>query len=136
MVVVTPCGRSTATWMVVVQSAYTRVRESFRRPAIRGTVRRMSWGLDFPLVELAQRLVSTRLRVERLRLAQRIQAVEAQAVAQGASPIPLKDLRAALNPLVPPAHDRVDRALVLPRKAEGYWRKRYLTPRTMPGSVF
>lgn len=96
----------------------------------------MSWDTDFQLVDVAQRLIETRLRVERLRIAQRLQALEARVTASGGAPLDLSGLRKALVPPSPPAPDRVDRALVLPRKLAGVWRKRYLTVQTKPGSIF
>jgi hypothetical protein len=96
----------------------------------------MAWGIDVPLAELAQRLVDTRLRVERIRLAQRLQALEAKAGSLGVSTKELRDLRRSLQQATPLSPDRVDRALVLPSKPAGVWRRRYLAVHSKPGSVF
>lgn len=96
----------------------------------------MAWGIDIPLVELTQKLVDTRLRVERLKLLQRIQRLEERITLRGTPPKSLNDLRKALQAATPLAPDRVDRALVLPRKPAGVWRRRYLSVQTKPGSVF
>lgn len=96
----------------------------------------MSWGNEFPFADLAQRLIETRLRAERVRLAQRLQTLEARAEARGFETQGLRDLRKSLQHTSAPAPDRVDKALVLPRKPDGVWRRRYLSVRTRPGSVF
>ena len=96
----------------------------------------MTWGTDFQWGEVVQRLVDTRLRTERIRLAQRLQAVEARAARAGLSTKELRDLRKALQPIVVLAPGRVDPVLVLPRKPEGIWRRRYLKVTTKPGSIF
>jgi len=96
----------------------------------------MAWGNDFPLVDLAQRLVDTRLRAERIRLVQRLQGIEVRADLQGLSTKELKDLRKALQQPTLLAADRVDPALVLRSKPEGIWRRRYLSVQSKPGSVF
>jgi len=97
---------------------------------------RMAWGTDFPLVEVAQQLLETRLRAERLRLGQRLQALESRVEARGLPTEGFKDLRKALFPPTPPAPDRVDPSLVLLRKPKGVWRRKYLAVRVKPGSVF
>lgn len=96
----------------------------------------MPWGNDFPFAELAQKLIDTRLRAERVRLAQRLQALEARAAAQGLPTKGLQDLRKTLQQAIPLEPDRVDKALVLPRKPAGVWRRRFLSVQTKPGSVF
>jgi hypothetical protein len=96
----------------------------------------MSWGIDASLMELTQKLVDTRLRVERIRLAQRLQALEASAENFGVQATDLRDLRKKLGQATALAPDRVDRFLVLPRKPAGVWRRKYLTVHAKPGSVF
>ena len=96
----------------------------------------MSWDTDLQLADVVQRLMETRLRVERLRIAQRLQALEARVVSSGGAPIDLSGLRKALVPPGPLAPDRVDQALVQPRKPAGIWRRRYLAVQTKPGSIF
>ena len=103
----------------------------------------MVWGNDFPLADLVQRLIDTRLRAERLRLAQQLQRLEAHAERQGFATKELHDLRASLQPpSLPPAEvetkavDRVDQALVSPQRPAGIWRRQYLAIQTKPGSVF
>jgi hypothetical protein len=96
----------------------------------------MAWGTDFPLAELAQHLMDTRLRVERLRLGQRLQSLESRAALLGLPTKDLRDLRRSLRHTGSQAPDRVDTALVLPRKPKGVWRQRYLAVQLKPGSVF
>lgn len=96
----------------------------------------MAWGFNVPLADLTQKLVDTRLRVERIRLGQRIQALEAQSEARGLPTKELRNLRKSLQYDPMPAPDRIDRALVLPSKPAGVWRKRYLAVTSKPGSVF
>jgi hypothetical protein len=96
----------------------------------------MAWGIDVPLAELAQRLVDTRLRVERIRLAHRVQMLEARVSQHGLSAEDLRAFRKSLQQATPLARDRVDRALVFPPKSVGVWRRRYLAVQTKPGSVF
>ena len=96
----------------------------------------MAWGIDVPFVELTQRLVDTRLRVERLKLLQKIQRLEERISLKSPSPKRFNDLRQALEKTTPLRPDRVDRALVLPRKPAGIWRQRYLSVQSKPGSVF
>jgi len=101
------------------------------------------WDNDFPLVDLVQRLIDTRLRAERLRLAQQLQRLEAHAARQGFVTKELQSLRAALQPLTPSppspavtAIDRIDQALVSPQRPVGVWRRQYLAIQTKPGSIF
>ena len=96
----------------------------------------MAWGIDVSVAELVQKLVNTRLRIERVKLMKKIQTLEERAVRQGVSPKSFKDLRKELEKTIPLSADRIDRALVLPRKPEGVWRRRYLAVRQKPGSVF
>lgn len=96
----------------------------------------MTWGTDFQWGDVAQRLVDTRLRAERIRLAQKLQTVEARAARAGMDTKELRGLRKSLQPVVVLAPDRVDPVLVLPRKPEGIWRRRYLKVVTKPGSIF
>ena len=96
----------------------------------------MSWGTDFPFIDLAQRIIETRLRAERLSLARRLQSLESRAESQKLPTGGLKDLRKSLLQATPAAPDRVDRLLVLPRKSTGFWRRRYLAVTVKPGSVF
>jgi hypothetical protein len=101
----------------------------------------MAWDNDFPLADLVQRLVDTRLRTERIRLAQQLQRLEAHAERQGFATKELRDLRASLQPPSLPsteaeAVDRVDQALVSPRRPAGIWRRQYLAIQTKPGSIF
>ena len=96
----------------------------------------MSWDTDFKLVEVVQRLIEVRLRVERVRLAQRLQSLESRVAIDGKATTNLRDLRKALLPPTPDDPKRVDRALVLPKRPDGVWRKRYLNVQQKPGSVF
>lgn len=96
----------------------------------------MSWGIDLPLVDLAQRLMDTRLRAERLRLGQRLQSLESRVAGFGLPTKGFKDLRNELQKATPENPERVDRALVLLRKPKGIWRRKYLAVQARPGSVF
>ena len=96
----------------------------------------MSWDTDFKLAEVLQRLVETRLRVERVRLAQRIQSLESRVALDGKPTTNLGDLRKSLLPPIPPDPKRVDLALVHPQRPDGVWRRRYLAVKQQPGSVF
>lgn len=96
----------------------------------------MAWDTDFPLVALAQKLVDTRLRTERLRMAQRLHSLETRAAIQGLPTQPLKALRQSLQQATLSSADRVDRSLVLLSKPVGVWRRKYLSVQTKPGSVF
>lgn len=96
----------------------------------------MAWGIDVPVNELVQKLVETRLRIARVKLVQRLQRLNEQAQRQGLSLEGFKDLKNGLERTIPLAPDRVDRALVLPRKSTGVWRRRYLSVKPKPGSVF
>lgn len=96
----------------------------------------MAWGFDSSLAVLVQQLVDTRLRVERIKLLQKLQRLEERISLKGVPPKSLNDLRTALQKAVPLAPDRVDRELVLPRKSAGVWRRRYLSVKSKPGSVF
>jgi hypothetical protein len=97
----------------------------------------MSWGNIVPLVSLTQQLVETRLRSERIRLAQRLRMIEDQAARQGITPPALRRLLKGVPGALPiPPVDRVDVALVTPPKPDGIWRKKYLAVRTRTGSIF
>ena len=96
----------------------------------------MPWGNDFPFAELAQKLIETRLRVERVSLAQRLQSLEDRAAGQGHRITGVRDLLKSIQLTSPPDPARVDKALVSPRKPAGVWRQRYLVVRSKPGSVF
>lgn len=96
----------------------------------------MAWGIDIPVNELVQKLVETRLRIARVELIQRLQRLEEQAQRHGLKTKGFKDLQKEIERTISLAPDRVDRALVLPRKPSGVWRRRYLTVQSKPGSVF
>lgn len=96
----------------------------------------MAWGFDVPFVELAQQLVDTRLRIERVKLLQRLRTLEDRVALKGVETKSLKDLRKELSRVTPKAPDRIDRALVLPSKPSGVWRRKYLEVQSKPGSVF
>lgn len=128
------CGHADSS-LVVVQLLIPSGVVVFEAP-VSWYLASMSWDIDLPLADLAQRLVDTRLRAERLRLGQQLQALEARVSRQGLPTKGFKDLRTALQATAPENPERVDRALVLLRKPKGVWRKRYLTVQTKPGSVF
>lgn len=96
----------------------------------------MAWDTTLPVIEVAQQLMNTRLRVERLRLAQIVNGLEKRAQLQGLPVDAFQKIRAALNQVDAPGPQSVDRALVLPRKPKGVWRKTYLTVQSKPGSIF
>jgi len=96
----------------------------------------MVWDTDFPLAELAQKLIDTRLRVERVRLAQRLQMLGERVERQGLQAPGIQDLFQTLQQATPLPVDRVDRALVPSTKKAGVWRRRYLVVQNKPGSVF
>ena len=96
----------------------------------------MSWGTSLPLVDLVQHLVDTRLRSERIRLAQRLQSLEGQAKAIGVPAAGLKTLLKGVDVPGILSPTRIDTELVSPQKPAGVWRKRYLTVKTKPGSIF
>jgi hypothetical protein len=96
----------------------------------------MPWDNVSPVTDLVSRLIDFRLRIERVRLAQRLHQLEELAATQG---LPREDLRAARYGLKvdsPLPDDWLDRALVLPRKPAGVWQRRYTKVVTRPGSVF
>lgn len=96
----------------------------------------MLWDSVSPLSEMVQLLATTRLRVERLRLMQKVQQLEGTLATNGVISPTFAALKNSLHVPTPGASDRVDRLLVLPRKAGGVWRRKYLTVRMKPGSVF
>jgi len=96
----------------------------------------MLWDSVSPLSEMVQLLATTRLRVERLRLMQRVQQLEGTLATNGVVSPTFTALKNSLHSPVAETADRVDRMLVLPRKAGGVWRRKYLTVRMKPGSVF
>jgi hypothetical protein len=96
----------------------------------------MTWHAGVPLLDLAQRLIDVRLRVERIRLARRIQSLESRVSSHGINPKELREVRKSLQQRTYLAPDRIDRELVLPRKPAGIIRRRYLTVKSKPGSVF
>lgn len=96
----------------------------------------MSWGSDFPLFDLAQQLMETRLRAERLRLAQKVQQLENRARAQGTPTLPLTKLRHSLSQPLTLRVEKPDSSLRVPSKSPGRWRKRYLVVDVKAGSVF
>ena len=96
----------------------------------------MPWDNVSPVTDLVTRLMDLRLRIERLRLAQRLQRFEELAERKGLPITALRGVRRGLRDTEPLPDDWIDRALVLPRKPMGVWRKRYTTVVTRPGSVF